>query len=105
LVLRGRPLGRFDKLGENPTALDQVSIGSGFDDLAILEDEDAIGLAQGCQTVSDENDCAVGTGRIDGLLHALFAYVVESGRTFVENQDRRVLQKDASEGDPLLLAS
>ena len=53
----------------------------------------------------DEDDRAIGPGRRDGTLNQSFADIVEGRRAFVENQDRRVLEKDTGEGDPLLLAS
>ena len=60
--------GRADELGEDAVAPDQLGVGAGLDDPAVVEDEDAVGVEQGGQAVGDEDDRPVAPGGVDGLL-------------------------------------
>ena len=40
-----------------------------------------------------------------GLLHQMFAFVVQGGGGFIQNQDGRVLQEHPGNGNALLLAA
>ncbi len=97
--------GQMHQLGEDPAALDQLGVGADLGDPALVEDEDAVGLAQGGQTVSDQDDGAVGAGGVDGILHPSLTLVIQRGGPLVEDQDRRVLEEDPGQGNPLSLAS
>ena len=61
-------VGGPDELGEDAVGLDQLGVGAGLDDPAVVEDEDAIGVEQRGQAVGDEDHGAVGPGRVDRLL-------------------------------------
>ena len=52
-----------------------------------------------------EDHGPVGAGGMDRPLDAPLADVVEGRGPFVKNQDRRVLEEDAGQGDPLPLAA
>ena len=75
------PLGRADQLGEDAAAADQLGVGAGLDDPAVVEDEDAVGVAQGGQAVGDEDHGAVGPGGVDRLLDQPLADVVQGARS------------------------
>ena len=73
------------------------------DDAAVVEDEDAVGLLHGREPVGhDEHRAAVGQP-VHRLLHQPFAFGVERGGRLVQQQDRRVAQDRAGDGDALLL--
>ncbi len=85
--------------------MNQLGIRAGLDDPAVVEDQDAVGVAQGGQAMGDQDDGAVGPGGIDGFLDEPFAGVVQRRGPLVEDQDRRVLEEDPGQGDPLPLTA
>ena len=99
------PFGRVHQLGEDAAQMNQLGIGAGLDDPAVVEDEDAIGVAQGGQSVGDEDDGAIGAGGVDGLLDQPFAGVVQCRGALVEDQDRWILEEDPGQGNPLPLSA
>ena len=52
--------------GVRAALLHEVGVAALLDDAAVLEDEDAVGVAQGGEAVSDEDDGAIGAGRVAG---------------------------------------
>ncbi len=96
-------LGRTDELGEDAPLPDELGISAGFDNAAVIEDQNAVGFTERAEPVGDQNDRAIGPGRGDGSLDQAFTDVVERRRSFVQNQNRRVLEENARQRDPLLL--
>ena len=76
-----------------------------FDDFAFVEDDDLVGLKDGVE--------AVGNGDGGASVHQLacrffeqgFGFGVECGGGFVENQNRRVFEESAGEGEALGLSA
>ena len=72
---------------------------------ALVDDDDAIGVAHGGQAVGDHQHGAAAHEVGQRLLHHELALGVEVGRRLVEDQDRRVLQEGAGDGQALALAA
>ena len=66
---------------------------------------DAVGAAHGRQAVGDQDGGAPGHQPLQRRLHLGLALGVEGAGGLVEQQDRRVLQERAGDGDPLALAA
>ena len=74
-----------------------------FDDLAVFEDQDLIGAADGREAVGDDEGGAALAQIPKAFLDQRFALAVEAGGGFVEDQDARVGQDGAGDGDALAL--
>ena len=83
--------------------LDQFVVGAVLDEAAPLDGDDAIRHAHGGQPMrDDEHRSAVGDLR-HVLLDDALALVVERARRLVENQDARIGDQGAGDGDALAL--
>ena len=80
-------------------------MGAGFGDGALFEEDDAIGLADGAEAVSNDKDCAVVHGAIEGFLHQRFGFRIQGGGGFVEDQDARVKVEGTGDRDALPLSA
>mgnify|MGYP000706986087 CR=1 FL=1 len=84
---------------------EQLVVGAGFLDAVGTEDEDAVVVLDGGQAVGDgQRGAAVGQ-LFKALAHQDLALVVQSAGGLVQDQNGRVLQEDAGDGDALLLAA
>ncbi len=88
-----------------PSRLRQRLVSAFLDNVALLHDEDAVGLQNGREAVRDDDGRAAAHQFLQRLLHQLFAFGVECRGRFVEQQDRRVAQDRAGDGDALALAA
>ena len=86
-------------------ALHQAVRWAVFDDLACLEHDHPIEIAQGRQTVGDRDHGAPAHQPAKRFADRLFRFAVERRGGFVEQQDRRVLEDRPRYGDALALAS
>src|ERR1700735_1855474 len=94
IELRVRPLVRQERV-----------VRAFLDDAAVIEDRDAVGAADGAQAMGDDERRA-STEELDHrLLDQPLALAVETRRGFIEHDDRRILEKDAGDGDTLALAA
>src|SRR5436190_23776692 len=93
-------LGTVNEFRENAAATNQFIIRARLGDAAVIEDEDAVRVAQRGQPMRYEDDGAIGAGLVDGALHGAFADVVESRCSLIEDEDRRVLQEDTRQRQP-----
>ena len=80
-------------------------MGAVFDDFAVVHDNDAVHLAQGGQSVGDGDDGFAAHDAFQRFLDGLFAFAVEGGGGFVQNQDRGVFEDGAGDADALFLAA
>ena len=80
-------------------------MGASLDEFALVEDADEIGIADGGKAVGDDEGGAVGAEAIEGLLDKLFSGVVEGGGGLVEQEEGRVFEKGAGDGEALFFAS
>ena len=75
---------------------------STFHNLAAFEHKDLIGAANRRELVGNER-CAPGAQRPETVLNKRFALAVETRRGFVEDENARVRQDGAGDGDALTL--
>ena len=76
-----------------------------LDDAAFFEDEDVVHGAEGGEAVGDADDGAVFGEAVDGFLDFGLGLGIERGGGFVEDEDGRVADKGAGDGDALALAA
>ena len=76
-----------------------------FDDFAGFDDEDLIGAANGGEAVGDDEGGAAAHQVGEALLNQGFGFGIEAGGGFVEDQDARIGQNGAGDGDALALAA
>lgn len=84
---------------------DQVVVGTYLDSFTVGEDKNTISVLDGRETVSDCEDCAVSDEAVNSFLDEAFAFGVESGGSFVEDEDARIFKDCAGDGDSLALAA
>ena len=75
-----------------------------LDHLAVLEHDDHVGPADGREPVGDDERRPVAQERLEGVLDARLGRDVDRRRRLVEDQDPRVGEERAGEGDQLALA-
>ena len=92
-----------DQFAVGPLSLHENIRRPVLDDPAALQHHHAVEIAQGCQTMGDRNHRAPAHQPGQGLADRLFGLAVERGGRLIQQQDRRVLQEGARNGDPLPL--
>ena len=80
-------------------------MGAAFGDFAIFDVEDAIGIAEGAETVGNSDGGAIFDELVEGSLDFLFGLDVNTGGGFIEYQDGRVLQYGTGDGYSLFFAA
>ena len=78
---------------------------SRFDDRALVEHHDAIRTAHRTQPVCDDKGGTPLQCLVEGSLQCSLVFVVEMARRLVENHDRRVLQQQPGDREPLLFTT
>ena len=76
-----------------------------FGDLPAGEHDDLLCAANGGEAVGDDDNGFVLHQRVDGLLHGDFAFGVERGGGFIQDDDGRVFQQGAGDADALFFAA
>ena len=84
---------------------EQFVVGAALDDLAVVQDEDLVGVADGGEPVRDGDRGASCRHGVDGFLDGLLGLRVEGARGLVEDEDGRVAQDGAGDREALLLAA
>ena len=84
---------------------EELVVGATFDDGAVVEDEDEVGGADGAQAVGDGDSGSALHEGVESLLDGEFAFGVEGGGGFVEDEDGGVAEECAGDGDALSLAA
>ena len=109
---RGRVVGVVDaaqlRLVQPPVgalARHQFVVRADLDDPAALQDDQAVGLAQGAQAVGDGDRRAALDQVVERLLDLPLGLGVDRRGRLVEDQDARVDQQRAGDRDPLPLAA
>ena len=80
-------------------------MGATLDDAAVLHDDDLVGVFDGGEPMRDDQRRAIAHELDQRLLDAPLGFVVERRRGLVEDQDGRVLEQRARDGDALALAA
>ena len=83
----------------------QLLVRAGFDDLAAAHADDAVAVAHCGETVGDDDDGAAAHDRAHVALDDALALVVERRGRFVEDEDARIGDQRAGDGDALALAA
>ena len=86
-------------------ARDQLGVGAGFDRRAVFDHENPVRANNRLQAVRDDDRGAAGLESLQRLLHLALGFGVQRRRRLVEQQDRRVLENRARDGDALALAA
>ena len=76
-----------------------------FGHLPPLHDHDAVRFAYGRQAVGDDQHGAPRANAAHIVLDDLFRFIIERARRLVENQDARIADQGAGDGDALALAA
>ena len=84
---------------------EEVVVLAALDDAAVVEYEDLVGAADGRKAVGDGEDGAAAHGFVEGVLDGALGFGVEGAGGFVEDEDGRVAQERAGDGEALALAA
>ncbi len=84
--------------------IQQFLVGALLDDLAVIDHQDVVGIPDGAQAVGDDEAGASGHQAQQGLLDAGLGARVHAAGGFVEDQDCRVGQDGAGDGEQLALS-
>ena len=84
--------------------LQQLAVPPLLHDPAVTHDEDEVGVAHGGEAVGDDEGGAAADDRVDCGLDALLRDGVHGGGRLVEDEDLRLGENGAREGDELLFA-
>ena len=84
-----------------------VALLGDLDDLAVVHAGDAVGVGEDPVVVGDDDDGAVGRAGdlAEEVEHDLAVLRVERGGGFVADDERRLVDERAGDGDALLLAA
>src|SRR4051812_14424613 len=93
------------ELGEAAAFGDELVEGAGLDDAALVEAEDAVGVADGREPVRDDEGGAPLHDLLERELELALGRGVERARRLVEDQHRRVLEQRAGDREALALAA
>ena len=83
----------------------QLLVGAVLEDALLPKDQDAVVVLDGGQAVGDGQGGAAVGQLFQALAHQNLALVVQGAGGLVQDEDGRVLQKDAGNAQPLLLAA
>lgn len=94
-----------DQGGVPAVPVEQLVVRTALGCAAAVQDDDLVRVADGGEAVRDGEGGAAGRERVDRFLHGVFRTGVERAGRLVEDQDRRVAQDRAGDGEALLLAA
>src|ERR1700687_603308 len=83
----------------------ELGVRAALYDLAMFHHQDLVGTANGGKAVCNDERGASLHQISETLLDHLFGFGVEAGSRFVQNQNPRLSQNRAGNGDPLPLSS
>jgi len=78
-------------------------MGTQFNQIAFIQDGDAIRHFDGAESMGDDDGGAVLHQAGQGFLYQMFTFAIEAGSGFIQQQDARVLEDGAGDGNPLTL--
>src|SRR5262249_59971612 len=88
-----------------PTLAQQLVVTTRFDDRSVLDDEDAVSIDDGVQAMCDHDRRSPLAEVLDRALNLTLGLRIERSRRLVEQDDRRVLEQCACDGNALALAA
>lgn len=83
----------------------ELVVGAGFDDAAVFDHGDEVGVADGAEAVGDDEAGAAGHETREAPLDEALGLGVEVAGGLVEDQDFRIGEDGAGDGEALLLAA
>src|SRR5690606_10242248 len=83
---------------------DKLVVRTGLAQLAVMHDEDAVGVLDGREAVRDDERGAAAHERLERALDAGLEFGVDGAGRLVEDEDARVEGEGAGEGEELPLA-
>ena len=83
----------------------ESSVGPFFDDMAMIHDDDTVGVSHGREAVGDDDDGFVFEETIDLVEDFVLGDGVDGGGGLVEDSHRSVPVEEAGDGNLLLLTS
>src|SRR5215813_1691782 len=84
---------------------EQSVVTAHLDDLSLLHHHDHVGVANRRQSVSNDDGGAAARQLTEGPHDGIFGLRVQGARRLVHDENRRIFQERASEGDTLALAA
>lgn len=96
---------QFHQSGIDPIECEQFSMSAFLAKVAMMHDEDAIGLSHRAEAVSDDHRCTPLDQSIDRFLDQCFRLGIDMTGRLVENQDLRISRQCPCKGDQLPLAA
>src|SRR5262249_7982109 len=88
-----------------PALAQQLVVTPRFDDRSVFDDEDAVSIDDGVQAMCDHDRRSPLAEVLDRALNLTLGLRIERSRRLVEQDDRRVLEQGARDGDALALAA
>ena len=82
--------------------VDEFAVRTLFNNLAMIDHEDAVGLAHGGQAVGDDEHGSALADAREVFLDDALGFVIEGAGGLVEDQDARVGNERAGDGDALV---
>ena len=76
-----------------------------FHDLALLEDDDLVGISNSGETVRDNDACLLSHELVQCFLYLVLAFGIESACRLIQKNHLRLANESPGDGDPLLLAA
>ena len=95
----------FVQTGVESVALQQFFVSAAFANCAPFEDSNQVRAANGGEAVGDDEDGAAGHQIVERTLHEHFGFGVELRGGFVEDENGRVFEQGAGDGEALALAA
>ena len=89
--------------GVKPVLFHQFMMAAALYDSLVTENDDFIRVADRGKPVGDHDGGPVLGQLLQALLNVAFAFVIQSGGRFVQDQDPGILQENAGDRDPLFL--
>ena len=84
---------------------DELGVRPAFEDLALLDDEDLVGTANGGQAVRDDEGGPALAKVVEALLDERLGLTVEAGGRLVEDEDARIGEQSACDRETLPLTT
>ena len=84
---------------------EQTLVGAAFHNLSVVEHTDLIGILDRTQTVGDGHGGTCLHQTLQSILYQTLAFGVESRGSFIEDEDRGILQDGTGDGDTLALTT
>ncbi len=78
-------------------------MGALLNDASMIDDENPVGAAEGAHAMPDDERRAASHGVLQRVEHLVLGFGIDGGRGVVEDQNRRIEQNGARDGEALPL--